>query len=165
MPGRTFEDLADLNRQALNWCRSADEKPHGTTGKIPLQELEKEELQNLPPQLTMDKYRWESRAVTRDGMVSFDGVRYGVPWQYSGKEVQVRVCAGFVEIYYGAVLLAKHKAQYRSGNVIYLPGQYEGLAERKGIAVPYPCAHQRDDAVQVRELSIYDELLGGVSHG
>jgi hypothetical protein len=163
LPGRKFEDLSDLNRQALDWCRSADEKPHGTTGKIPLQELSAEGLQPLPPQPALDKYRWESRIVTRDGMVSFDGVRYGVPWQYSGKEVQVRLCSGYVEIYYGEVLLAKHKAQYRSGNIIYLQGQYEGLAERKGIATPYPCAQQRNNTVEVRELSVYDQLLGGVS--
>jgi len=165
LPGRKFEDISDLNRQALDWCRSADEKPHGTTGKIPLQELSNEGLQSLPLQAVLDKYRWESRIVTRDGMVSFDGVRYGVPWQYSGKEVQVRLCAGFLEIYYGEVLLAKHKAQYRSGNIIYLQGQYEGLSERKGIATPFPCAQQRNEAVEVRELSIYDQLLGGVSHG
>ena len=165
LPGRTFEDLSDLNCQALGWCRSVDEKAHGTTGKIPLQELEREGLQSLPPQPTLDKYRWESRVVTRDGMVSFDGVRYGVPWQYSGKEVQVRLCAGFLEIYCSEVLLAKHKAQYRSGNIIYLQGQYEGLTERKGIIEPHPYARQRDNAVQIRELSVYDELLGGVSRG
>jgi transposase len=165
LPGRKFEDLSDLNHQALDWCRLADEKPHGTTGKIPLRELSTEGLQPLPPSPMLDKYRWESRIVTRDGMVSFDGVRYGVPWQYSGKEVQVRLCSGHIEIYYGEVLLAKHKAQYRSGNIIYLQGQYEGLAERKGIATPYPCAQQRNNAVEVRELSVYDQLLGGVSHG
>lgn len=163
--GRTFEDLSDLNRQVLDWCRSADQKPHGTTGRIPLQELGGEELQPLPQQAVLDKYRWESRIVTRDGMASFDGVRYGVPWQYSGKEVQVRLCSGHVEIYYGEVLLARHKAQYRSGSILYLPGQYEGLSERKGIAAPYPCAHQRSNTVEVRELRVYDQLLGGVSHG
>jgi hypothetical protein len=73
LPRRKFEDLSDLNRQALDWCRSADEKPHGTTGKIPLRELSGEGLQALPPQPVLDKYRWESRIVTRDGMVSFDG--------------------------------------------------------------------------------------------
>ena len=103
-------------------------------------------LQPLPSQLVLDKYRWESRTVTRDGMVSFDGVRYGVPWQYSGKEVQVRFCSGCVEIYYGEILLAKHKAQYRSGNIIYLQGQYEGLSE-EGIATPFPCAQQRSNTV------------------
>ena len=165
LPGRRFEDLSDLNRQAIEWCRDADEKPHGTTGKIPLLELGNEKLMELPPQPILDKYRWECRMVTRDGMVSFDGVRYGVPWQYSGKEVQVRLCVGFIEIYYGEALLAKHKAQYRSGNVIYLSGQYEGLAERNGIATPRSCAIRHNSTVEVRELSVYDELLGGVSHG
>lgn len=165
LPGRKFEDLSDLNRQALEWCRAADEKPHGTTGKIPLQELIHEGLQKLPSRPVLDKYRWESRVVTRDGMVSFDGVRYGVPWQYSGKEVQVRLCSGILEIYLGEVLLTKHKVQYRSGSIIYLRGQYEGLAERKGIVAPFPCARQRNRTVEVRELSIYDQLLGGISHG
>jgi transposase len=165
LPGRQFEDLEDLNRQALCWCQQADGKVHRTTGKIPLQELGKENLQDLPPQETLDKYRWETRIVTRDGMVSFDGVRYGVPWQYSGKEVCVRLYAGYLEIYYGEVLLAKHKAQYRSGNVVFLRGQYSGLAERNGVPVPFPCAKKQDGAVEVRELSVYDQLLGGASCG
>ena len=95
----------------------------------------------------------------------FGGVRYGVPWQYSGKEVRVRLCAGSLEIYYGEVLLAKHKAQYRSGNVVFLRGQYSGLAERNGVPVPFPCARKQDGAVEVRELSVYDQLLGGASCG
>ncbi|MVB12733.1 Integrase core domain protein [Caprobacter fermentans] len=165
LPGRQFENLEDLNRQALCWCRQADEKVHHTTGKIPMQELEKEDLRELPPQETLDKYRWETRIVTRDGMVSFDGVRYGVPWQYSGKEVRVRLCAGYLEIYCGEVLLAKHKAQYRSGNVVFLQGQYNGLAERNGIPTSFPCAIKQNGTVEVRKLSIYDQLLGGVSHG
>ena len=164
-PGRQFEDLEDLNRQALCWCRQADGKIHHTTGKIPLRELANEGLLKLPTQETLDKYRWETRLVTRDGMVSFDGVRYGVPWQYSGKEVRVRLCAGYLEIYYGEVLLAKHKAQYHSGNVVFLRGQYNGLAERSGVPVPFPCARQQDGAVEVRELSVYDQLLGGASCG
>jgi transposase len=165
LPGRQFEDLEDLNRQALSWCRQADEKIHHTTGKTPLRELANEGLLKLPPQETLDKYRWETRIVTRDGMVSFDGVRYGVPWQYSGKEVRVRLCAGCLEIYYGEMLLAKHKAQYHSGNVVFLRGQYSGLAEKSGIPVLLPCARKQHGAVEIRPLSVYDQLLGGVSHG
>lgn len=165
LPGRQFEDLEDLNRQVLNWCRQADGKVHHTTGKIPLQELANECLQGLPLQETLDKYRWETRIVTRDGMVSFDGVRYGVPWQYSGREVRVRLCVGYLEIYDGETLLTKHKVQYRSGNVVFLPGQYSGLAERNGIPVPLPYARKQGSVVEVRKLSIYDQLLGGVSHG
>jgi hypothetical protein len=68
-------------------------------------------------------------------------------------------------IYYGEILLAKHKAQYRSGNVVFLQGQYSGLAERNGVPVPFPCASKQDSTVGVRELSVYDQLLGGASHG
>ena len=164
-PGRSFSDLEDLNRQALEWCRKADSKPHGTTGKIPLQELAAEELLPLPAEEVQTRYRWESRKVTREGLVSFDGVRYGVPWQYSGKEVQIRLSGGQVEIYDGEMLLAKHPVQTRGGNVVWLPGQYQGLAERKGIAAPYPAAKQREVQVEIRPLSFYDRLLGGASHG
>lgn len=31
LPGRQFENLEDLNRQALYWCRQADGKIHHTT--------------------------------------------------------------------------------------------------------------------------------------
>ena len=164
-PGRSFSDLEDLNQQALEWCRKVDSKPHGTTGKIPLQELAAEKLLPLPAEEVQNRYRWESRKVTREGLVSFDGVRYGVPWQYSGKEVQIRLNGGQVEIYDGEMLLAKHPVQTRGGNVVWLPGQYQGLAERKGIAAPYPAAKQREVQVEIRPLSFYDRLLGGASHG
>lgn len=164
-PGRSFVDLEDLNRQATAWCKSVDSKRHGTTCEVPAQQLTQEEWLPLPPQETQDRYRWETRAVTKDGLVSFDGVRYGVPWQYSGKEVQVRVLNGQLEIYDGDVLLVKHQLQYRTGRIVWLPGQYKGLAEHRGIAAPYPAAHQQELRVEVRSLSFYDSLLGGAAHG
>lgn len=164
-PGRSFVDLEDLNRQALAWCKKADSKIHGTTGKVPLRELAAENLQELPSQEVMDRYRWELRRVTREGFVSFDGVRYGVSWQYSGKDVQVRLHSGDIEIYFGEVLVVKHTAQYTSGKILWLPGQYKGLAERNGIAGPYSVAQEQDIQVETRDLDFYDRLLGGVSYG
>ena len=144
---------------------SAITSRHGTTGKVPLQVLPAEELLPLPAQEIQDRYRWERRTVTREGLVSFDGIRYGVPWQYSGKEVQVRLCSGSLEIYYGEMLLVRHQVQYHTGKIIWLPGQYKGLAEHKGIAAPYPAAQQQDLQVEVRPLQFYDRLLGGSAHG
>lgn len=164
-PGRYFENLGDLNRQAIDWCRSVDRKTHGTTGTVPMLELRNEKLLALPPQAVLGKYRWETRVVTREGLVSFDGIRYGVPWQYSGKEVRVRLCDGNVEIYLGEVQIAKHEAKYSGGRIVWLTGQYAGLAERKGVAMPLPCAHLMDTSVEVRKLSVYDELLEVASNG
>lgn len=164
-PGRQFEELEDLNRQVLQWCRDVDSKVHSTTGKVPLRELVKEPLLPLPEQAVRDRYRWEDRKVTREGLVSFDGIRYGVLWQYSGKEVQVRLHNEFVEIYKGESLLARHEAQHGGSRILWLKGQYKGLTERHGIPGPYPAAHMATPKVEQRDLRFYDSLLGGAANG
>lgn len=163
LPGRHFSNLEDLNRQALVWCQKADSKPHGTTGKIPLEALKDEPLLPLPSKAVRNRYRWETRKVTRDGFVSFDGAKYGLPWQYSGREVRVRICNEHFEAYDGEVMIACHKVEYTSGKLVLLKGQYEGLAEKNGIASPFPYARQNDSlSVEIRPLSIYDKIAGVV---
>ena len=163
LPGRQFKDLYDLNSQALEWCKKVDSKIHGTTGEIPLEALGKEPLLPLPDKAVRDKYRWETRKVTRDGFVSYDGAKYGMPWQYSGKEVRVRICGDFFEAYDGEVRIARHKVEYASGRIVWLKGQYQGLAERSGIAVPLPFARKKEaEEVEIRPLSVYDALAGVV---
>lgn len=78
LEGRSFTDIEDLNRQAMEWVRTKDALPHGTTGKIPLQELAKEPLNQLPLQ-PETLSGWEKRKVARDGSISFDGILYRVP--------------------------------------------------------------------------------------
>jgi len=166
LPGRQFKDLNDLNRQALEWCRKADNKVHGTTGEIPLEALRKEPLLPLPNKAVRDKYRWETRKVTRDGFVSYDGAKYGIPWQYSGREVRVRVCGDHFEAYYGEVRIACHKIEYTSNRFVWSEGQYQGLTERGGIAVPLPFAIKKEaEAVEIRSLSVYDALTGVIFNG
>lgn len=165
LPGRYFRDIEDLNHQAIEWCRKVDAKPNSTTGMIPLQALADEQLQPLPQKALFDRYRFEVRRVSREGLVSFDGIRYGVPWQYSGREVQVRIINGKVEIYDGNVMIADHEARHSTGRILYLPGQYKGLMEHKGIAYPYPAAIKGPSPVEMRDLFVYDQLIGGAAHG
>lgn len=166
LPGRQFRDVDDLNRQALDWCRHVDSKIHSTTGKIPLKALNEEVLLSLPASNTREKYKWETRKVSREGFVSFDGAKYGVPWHYSGKEVRVRILDGNFEVYDDEIRIACHKAEFTSGKITWLPGQYQGLAERSGIVVPFFCAKQiAGNSVEVRDLSVYDEFAGVVAHG
>lgn len=82
--------------------------------------------------------------MTRDGFVSFDGAKYGLPWQYSGREVRVRISGDEFEAYDGEVRVANHKVVFTSGRIVWLEGQYEGLAERNGIASPFSYAKQTD---------------------
>lgn len=55
LPGRVFTDLADLNHQALAWCKKVDNKIHGTTGEIPAKALLKEPLLSLPDSMTRER--------------------------------------------------------------------------------------------------------------
>jgi len=157
--GRQFKDLHDLNTQALEWCKKVDSKIHGTTREIPLEALSRESLLPLPDKAIRDKYRWERRKVTRDGFVNYDGAKYGIPWQYSGREVRVRIYDEFFEAYYGEVRVARHKIEYASGKIIWLKGQYQDLAEKGGIAVSLPIARKKEtETVEIRPLSVYDVL-------
>jgi hypothetical protein len=164
LPGRQFTDLDDLNSQAMEWCRHVNSKKHGTTGEIPLAAMIKETLLALPDKAVLDKYRWERRKVSRDGFISFDGAKYGVPWQYSGKEVRVRICMDRFEAYDGEVRIVDHKVEYTSGRIVLLKGQYSGLSEKNGIAVLFPFASKVNPAVEIRSLCIYDSLAE-VSNG
>jgi len=106
MAGRRFTDLGDLNRQARQWCDEQNRRIHGTTGERPIDRLAQENLKALLPKERLAKYRFELRKASRDGFVSYDGVRYGIPWQYSGREVKVREIGEYVEIYWENRLIA-----------------------------------------------------------
>lgn len=159
MPGRQFTDLGDLNRQARQWCDEQNRRIHGTTGERPVDRLKLEALQSLPSPDRWAKFRFEPRKVSRDGFVSYDGVRYGVPWRYSGREVKVRAVNGFVEIYYEKQLLAVHEKKYRTRTLVMCENQYTNLSTSQGYAYPKPQGLQIPaQDVEVRSLDIYDRL-------
>ena len=160
LPGRAFTDLADLNLQAMVWCRKADSRIHSTTGLIPLKELKKEPLLPLPELRARDRYRYETRRVSSDGFVSYDGVRYGVPWRYSGKELRVRLYDGGFQVFDVPVCIAEHKALYKSKGRSFLPGQYQGLVQNHGMPITPSYGLQIPKEVEIRPLSVYDQLAG-----
>ncbi len=158
MPGRTFTDIEDLNRQVMIWCEKVNAKASCTTGKTAYQALLEESLCGLPDLKITDRYRYESRLVSRDGFVSYDGVRYGVPWEYSGKKVTVRAKKGIIEVFNGLQVIATHKNEANSGRIIFLEGQYQGLAEKHGLTF-LPAARQTGVEVEKRSLTVYEDLL------
>ncbi|MDD5986579.1 MAG: IS21 family transposase [Eubacteriales bacterium] len=161
--GRIFTDIADLNRQTLQWCDRINERTNGSTGKSAFDLLREEPLLPLPNTTLRARYRYESRRVSRDGFISYDGVRYGVPWEYSGRQLTVRAVSGKIEIFNGIDRVATHKIEPQSGSIIFLEGQYRGLAEKNGVVFP-TLAHLVENPVETRSLSFYDKLME-VSNG
>jgi transposase len=161
LPGKRFVDLQDLNQQALHWCERINRRIHGTTGERPTDRLREEHLSPIPSADRWEKYLHEPRQVSRDGFVSYDGVRYGVPWRYSGREGTVREVNGWVEIWVDGTCIARHQKVYRSRSTVFCENQYAGLTTAQGYAYPRPQARQiSSQQVEVRSLDVYEQLTG-----
>jgi len=90
IPGRTFQNLEDLNRQALEWSTvRMEQRPQGKAGLIPAQAFEYERafLTQLPRHLPAP-YLLLERTVDEYGYVAVEGNYYEVPGCGRGK-VQV----------------------------------------------------------------------------
>jgi transposase len=80
-PGRSFESLEDLNRQAFEWATvRMDNRPVAKTGLIPAKAFEHEcnYLLKLPPHLP-PPYRIHDRPTDQYGYIAFAGNYYWVP--------------------------------------------------------------------------------------
>lgn len=100
LPGRTFENLEDLNRQALAWSTvRMEQRPQGKAGLIPAQAFEHERsfLQQLPPHLP-PPYKLLERSVDEYGYVAVEANYYWVPGTGRG-EVRVLRYDQHIEIY------------------------------------------------------------------
>ncbi len=87
IPGRTFQSLEDLNRQALEWSTGRmEQRPQGKAGLIPAQAFEQERafLSRLPRHLPAP-YLLLERSVDEYGYVAVEGNYYEVPGTGRGK--------------------------------------------------------------------------------
>jgi transposase len=101
LPGRSFDDLADLNNQWQRWLNEvADAKPHETTRRVPHEawEQEKPHLQPLAQTPFRAQPVFRIQQVSDDGFVKVLGNRYSVPASHHGRDVKVRVSQEKVEI-------------------------------------------------------------------
>jgi hypothetical protein len=86
-PGRSFQDLEDLNRQAFEWAtRRFARRPQSKTRLIPAELFEQEKpfLVKLPS-FVQPPYQQHKRTVDPYGYVAFDGNYYWVPEKVRGK--------------------------------------------------------------------------------
>ncbi len=135
-PGRHFEDLADINRQACQWRDEiANRREHATTGKVPELVLVNEKSALLP--LRPDPYDTDdvfSTTVSPFFRVRFDKNHYSVPWTLCGKPVTVRGDDEQVRVCYGEKVVTTHQRCFLKGQVISKDVHGQGLREHKGAA-------------------------------
>jgi len=110
LAGRSFTDFADLNRQALAWCREvANAKPKRVLGMSPEAAylIEKPYLRALPTVLP-PVYEVFERVVDLYGFVSVDTNRYSAPERLIGKALTVYKYPDEIRIMYRGELVGTH---------------------------------------------------------
>jgi transposase/DNA replication protein DnaC len=159
-PGIRFTNLDDLNNQVRAWCETvANKRIHGTTQKRPCDLLAEERLRSMPNSSVLAAFLSEERKVGRDGFVSFGGSRYGVPWAFAGKTVEVRENGYHVEVFSSGVRVAIHPKAVLPGTVVPLNGQWDGVPLGDPSRPKSPLAVRvTSPEVEVRSLKVYENL-------
>lgn len=129
-PGRTAEDLSDLNRQLAMWLDTmANVRIHDATGERPVDRAGEEAVQASPTRPFETRIRFQ-RKVSRDGYISYRGVRYSVPWIYSGGEVQVEErIGGALVIWWHGQRIAEHAMAPDGTRRVANPAHAVGLSQ------------------------------------
>jgi hypothetical protein len=108
-PGRRFENLEDLNRQAFEWATvRMEHRAVAKTGLIPAKAFEHEcnYLLKLPPHLP-PPYRLHDRPADQYGYIAFDGNYYWIPGT-KREDVRVLEYGDRLKIYQNRECLAEY---------------------------------------------------------
>lgn len=88
--GRSFINISDLNRQALDWCFHANSKLLRDRDCIPLNEHALENCAALTNDMTvLLVYLAPLRSIDFEGFVNYEGRKFGVPLSYQQKKARV----------------------------------------------------------------------------
>jgi len=126
--GTEFANLADLNDKAMIWLDTvANVRIHGTTQEVPFERLKDE---NLNPLRNGDYVlvHSEMRKSSKDCYISFEGNRYSIPYQYSCRDLTIKLLGADLQIFYGEELIATHKLSHQKGQMITEQKHFVGIA-------------------------------------
>ena len=165
--GERFHGLEDLqswsNERLATWSETAICPATGRTVAESWR-AEKERLAPLPV-LPEPFDVVVTRPVTKDCMVAFEGHTYSVPFEHAGSEVEVRGCAGRVQVLAdGRVLREYERGTERL--VVIDPTCYEGPGTDR-VAPPAPLGRMGarlqeilEMPVATRPIDLYEALAG-----
>lgn len=166
LPGRTFTDWHDLNKQARRWCMEiANQKVKRSLGMSPEAAylMEKPHLNPLPPYLP-PVYQTLYRTGDVAGYVQVDTNRYSVPERLIGKEVEVHKLWDRVEVFFKNQKVADHPRLIDKRETrITTKGHHPPLNRER--AHEGPCTEEKTLLGQSEGLDQYVEQLKRRSSG
>jgi len=167
LPGREFVDDRHLHEQLAEWMATiADVRIHGTTHERPIDRFTQEQG-TLVPTTGQPSFRLDAplaRIVADDWLVSIDTNRYSVPFMLIGQPVEVHRRNGHLRVFHRGGLVAEHPELRGKHQLRILPEHGPGASARtvrgRHSTPPEPRAPTAAAVVEVRDLAVYDALLG-----
>ncbi len=106
-----FHDLASLNREIAVRVRKINAKPYADgTGETRFGRFESIDLPHMRPlpERRWQRTQWRKNTVHRDYHIAIDWHFYSVPYQYIGKEVDVRLRGELIDVFHRGQKIASH---------------------------------------------------------
>jgi transposase len=111
----TFTSLSEINAEIRTRLSILNNQPFQkmqTTRRKLYEELDKPALKPLPP--TRYQYAtWKKAKINLDYHFTFDNCFYSVPYQYIGKNVEIRATGKAIECFYGNLRIATHMRSHK----------------------------------------------------
>jgi len=111
VPGElTVDDLAGANAAGAVWCAEVNAAVHSEICAVPAERLVVErELLGVLPSLRARTGKLVVRKVDRLSCIRFGSARYSVPTRHIGRQVEVRVADGAVQVVLLGSVVAEHR--------------------------------------------------------
>lgn len=126
--GSSFEDFPELQSKLKQFQDENNKRIHSVTKAAPCELFEQERLSLLRlPETRYVGIMEDSRKVSNDCMMSYNGSRYSVPWIFAGKFVWIKISQGYYLHIYSQSnrLIARHKLSLKKGSVIMEPAHFK----------------------------------------
>lgn len=102
LAGRTFSNVTDLNIQALRWCHEQNSRYHRAVDCVPEEKhssICRKTAGILEPTRELSFYLCPQRRISFDGMVNYEGRRFGVPYWYGRKTCRIQRNGFVITVY------------------------------------------------------------------
>ncbi|MYJ71490.1 MAG: IS21 family transposase [Rhodospirillaceae bacterium] len=131
-----FHDLAALNREIGNRVRKLNARPYADgTGETRDERFETVDLPHMKPlpDRRWQRTVWRKNTVHPDYHIAIDYRFYSVPFQYIGKEVDVRLRGQVIDVFHRGRQIASHLRSSRKGRATTLKEHQPPKHRRAGV--------------------------------
>ncbi|MGB8317525.1 MAG: IS21 family transposase, partial [Ignavibacteriaceae bacterium] len=130
--GSSFEDFLELQNKLKDFQRDVNNRVHSTIKTKPVELFNQEKLSLLDlPEYRYVGVKEDTRKVSYDCLISYNGSRYSVPWMFAGKFVWIKISKGYyLQIYSQSnKLIAEHKLSIKKGSTIIIQEHYKSYKD------------------------------------